>query len=136
MKVFFLLPPRGFDLPTLGAVSGRLCPQDHGAPPEVGESLMVRRGVGEFLLARSGKIAERQLLIELEKNGASMKIFLTCSSVQFKYFFFILRLWNVHNTIGDKFTIKLIIPPKSQHLSLFPEICTIFTAPADNFEVQ
>ena len=29
---FSLLPPRGFDLPTLGAVSRRICTQDHGAP--------------------------------------------------------------------------------------------------------
>ena len=26
------MPPRGFDLPTLGAVSRWICPQDHGAP--------------------------------------------------------------------------------------------------------
>ena len=31
-SLFSLLPPRGFDLPTLGAISRRICPQDHGAP--------------------------------------------------------------------------------------------------------
>ena len=31
-RIFFFLLPRGFDLPTLGAVSRRICPQDHGAP--------------------------------------------------------------------------------------------------------
>ena len=32
-RFFFLsLPSRGFDLPTLGAGSRRICPQDHGAP--------------------------------------------------------------------------------------------------------
>ena len=31
VKLFFFIS-RGFDLPTLGAISRRICPQDHGAP--------------------------------------------------------------------------------------------------------
>ena len=45
-RFFFLsLPSRGFDLPTLGAGSRRICPQDHGAPHR--DFLFVGSGTGQ-----------------------------------------------------------------------------------------
>ena len=38
---FFFFPSREFDLPTLGTVSRRICPQDHGAPPDWEETKLM-----------------------------------------------------------------------------------------------